>query len=163
VRHLQEPLLGLGPPKSNSGRHFQTGLRNLLKRANVGLGSFSTGMRRAACVAMSAVVPKAAVNLLSVMMLAGAHRHPHRVSSLDLALDRPPSDGFFYWYLRKHLSERSLSVIPLADLAHGVPVLGPIGVGVSGLGAVWQQVLACSGRKHERHVSKSAPACVNFT
>jgi hypothetical protein len=34
-----------------------------------------------------------------------------------------------------------LSVIPLANLAC-VPVLGPIGVGVSGLGAVWQQVLA---------------------
>lgn len=34
-----------------------------------------------------------------------------------------------------------MGAMPLADLAHDIPVLGPIGVAVSGLGTVWQQVL----------------------
>lgn len=34
-----------------------------------------------------------------------------------------------------------MNVNPLADLAYDVPVLGPIGVAISTLGAVWQQVL----------------------
>jgi hypothetical protein len=33
------------------------------------------------------------------------------------------------------------TVMPLADLVHDIPVLGPIGVAVSGIGTVWQQVL----------------------
>jgi hypothetical protein len=32
-------------------------------------------------------------------------------------------------------------VNPLADLVHDIPVLGPIGVAVSGIGTVWSQVL----------------------
>lgn len=35
-----------------------------------------------------------------------------------------------------------MGAMPLADLAHDIPVLGPIGVAVSGLTSVWQQVLA---------------------
>jgi hypothetical protein len=36
---------------------------------------------------------------------------------------------------------------PLADLAHDVPVLGPIGVGVGTLGTVWVQVLAADAQR----------------
>lgn len=35
-----------------------------------------------------------------------------------------------------------MSVTPLADLAHDIPVLGPIGVAVGTLGTTWTQVLA---------------------
>src|ERR1700730_4697354 len=35
-----------------------------------------------------------------------------------------------------------MNVNPLADLAYDIPVLGPIGVAVSGIGTVWGQVLA---------------------
>lgn len=34
-----------------------------------------------------------------------------------------------------------MSVTPLADLAHDIPVLGPIGVGIGTLGTAWAQVL----------------------
>jgi hypothetical protein len=40
------------------------------------------------------------------------------------------------------------SVLPLADLVHDVPVLGPLAVGVSTLNQVWQQALgADTGRR----------------
>jgi hypothetical protein len=35
-----------------------------------------------------------------------------------------------------------MNVNPLADLAYDIPTLGPIGVAVTGIGTVWQQVLA---------------------
>ena len=39
-------------------------------------------------------------------------------------------------------------VLPLADLAYDIPVLGPIGVGIGTLGTTWQQVLAADiGRR----------------
>lgn len=40
-----------------------------------------------------------------------------------------------------------MSVLALADLAHDIPVLGPIGVGIATLGTVWQQVLPSDSQR----------------
>lgn len=37
--------------------------------------------------------------------------------------------------------------LPLADLTHDVPVLGPIGIGLATLGTVWAQVLAADAAR----------------
>lgn len=40
-----------------------------------------------------------------------------------------------------------MPVTPLADLVHDIPVLGPIGVGISTLGTTWSQVLAADSMR----------------
>lgn len=40
-----------------------------------------------------------------------------------------------------------MAVLPLADLAHDIPVLGPIGVGIGTLGTTWAQVLAADSQR----------------